>query len=138
MDGALDPAGAWQYGRLEVIIDGVWSTLVERRLRRETLGRRGAEAACRALGFATGGQLIVGESSPFPADGNARILDGDISCNGSELQLTDCDLSFREDPTGDYGTNAAVFPGTVALMCTTPSGALQKSGTNMWGMHSVT
>lgn len=121
MDGRSDPGGAWQYGRLEVIIKGVWSTIVDRRLRRESLGRRGAQVACRALGFATGGQLIVGESSPFPAPGTATSLDGDASCNGSEMRLTDCDLSFREDDGNDYG--AGVLAGTVALLCTTPSGA---------------
>lgn len=42
----LTPDGAWEYGRLEVLINGFWSIIDEGRFGKD-LGRRGALVACR-------------------------------------------------------------------------------------------
>ena len=117
--GSADAGGTWEYGRLEVLVDSVWSFINEVGTE---LGRRGAQVACRSLGYATGAQLLVGESSPFPAAEAAPELVRDIVCNGSEDSLADCRISV------DYSDFQSYFvrdpsPDAVALVCTTPSGA---------------
>ena len=88
-----------------------------------SLGRRGAQVACRSLGFATGAQLFAGKSSPLPAPLTAPWLITGIVCDGSETTLADCDIRIREDDfVVDYGID--VFSRSVALICTIPSGVL--------------
>ena len=120
--GSADAGGTWEYGRLEVLIDGVWSIIDELGT---DLGRRGAQVACRSLGYATGAQLLVGDSSPFPALESAPELIRDIVCDGSEDSLSDCRIGtdyydYRFSFVGES------VPDAVALICTTPSGALSE------------
>eukprot|EP00892_Ulva_mutabilis_P007291 jgi/Ulvmu1/4934/UM204_0006.1 len=121
-DGSADAGGSWEYGRLEVLINSVWS-LVDDRNRQ--FGRRSAQVACRTLGFAAGAQILAGDSSPFPAPSTAANLIRDITCDGTEATLSACDIDtfdssdyfyFYDYSGSDFVRRAA------ALVCTTPSG----------------
>ena len=117
--GSADAGGAWEYGILEVLINSVYSIVEERG---EDFGRRGAQVACRSLGFTAGAQLLAGRSSPLPAPSTSPQVVRDITCDGSEASLADCDIRTRDyDYSFDYGFD--VNPSSVALICTTPSGA---------------
>lgn len=85
------------------------------------LGRRGAQVACRSLGYSAGAQLLAGESSPFPAPGSAIQLVDQVTCDGTEESLGDCDLYMI-----DYNGQSTDFPASrsAALICLTPSGEL--------------
>lgn len=116
--GSADAGGAWEYGILEVLINSVYSIVEERG---EDFGRRGAQVACRSLGFTAGAQLLAGRSSPLPAPSTSPQVVRDITCDGSEASLADCDIRTRDyDYSFDYGFD--VNPSSVALICTTPSG----------------
>ena len=116
--GSADADGAWEYGIIEVLVGGVYSVIDGPR----SFGRRGAQVACRSLGFATGAQLIVGRSSPLPAPLTSPTLIDSITCDGSEASLADCDIRTRESESFyDYGFDVNIQ--SVALLCTTPSGA---------------
>ena len=120
VEGSADAGGGWEYGRLEIIIDGVWTTVGEGTIP-EDLGRRGAQVACRSLGYATGAQLLVGDSSPFPAPPGVPRLTSGIECIGSESNLGECEISFPDYYRFDYYGD--VRPNAVALLCNNPSGA---------------
>jgi len=117
--GSADAGGAWEYGRLEVLINSIWS-VVEEGFFSQDLGRRGAQVACRSLGFAAGAQLLVGQSSPFPASTGSLSLTNEITCDGSETSLADCDITIRDYDNFDYG--GALQQTAVALICSNPSG----------------
>lgn len=125
VDGNADPSGAWEYGLVEVLFTGVWSKLIERTSRDEALGRRGAQVACRSLGFATGAQLLIGDSSPFTAPKSPPNMINRITCEGSEDDLAACDINVVDYGFADYGE--APFTDAVALVCTTPSGMYTQS-----------
>lgn len=118
----------WKYGMLEIVFNGVWSILREGAFTGDALGRRGAQVACRSLGFDTGAQLLVGASSPFVAPMSTPDFIDRITCVGSEDGLAMCDIvvmAVESDfATGqqayDYGAN--VVTDAVTLICTTPSG----------------
>lgn len=94
VDGRVDTGGRWEYSRLEVNIDGVW-TIIGQRTLPEDLGRRGVQVACRSLGYATGAQLLVGDSSPFPGHpGSSRLTTG-IDCSGAESSLGECAIGIH-------------------------------------------
>lgn len=115
--GREDPGGAWAYGRLEVFDGDFFSSISEPNLN-QRLGRRGSQAACRSLGFATGVQILSGEGSGLPgADGSSDTL-GTIACLEDAATLADCTLI-------DYGGDVADAQGdsAVALLCHNPSGA---------------
>ena len=121
-DGSADAGGAWEYGRLEVLINGVYTILVDRGLI-SPIGRRGAQVACRSLGYATGAQLHVGNSSPLPGPPGSFTLSDRIVCNGSESSLSGCDIIFPDvDYSGDYSDG--VRPFAVNLICSGPSGVV--------------
>ena len=134
--GSTDPGGLWEYGRLEVLVNGLWTSVLESPTQFEDLGRRGALAACRSLGYAAGAQMLVGTSSPFPAPASIPRLLTDIVCDGTETSLTECDIYTVDDidadararifePDYDYRLDDKVGDyqiGAVALICTTPSG----------------
>lgn len=127
MDGSADDSGAWEYGRLEVLINSVWSILDEDFFAQD-LGRRGARVACRSLGFATGAQLLVGASSPFPAPkGSIRLTNG-ITCDGSEVSLADCDIIIPDYDLSDYSGTSQLS--AIALICSNPSGVPCTSPSN--------
>ena len=120
--GGADAGGAWEYGILEVLLSGFYSDL-ENGINR--FGRRGAQVACRSLGFATGAQLLAGQSSPLPTPATSLTLISDITCDGSETSLADCNFrTLTSEPNIDYGFDVDVNIQSVALLCTTPSGAL--------------
>lgn len=145
VEGRGDPDGAWEYGRLEVIVNGFWTVLKSPGASSLTLGRGGSQVACRMLGFSAGAQMMVGLSSPFPAPSSALQFITGVTCEGSEQQLSDCDVQIsdvnyafdaaghmsRPPYTYDYdfdydgyadGTILDVLPGAVSLICTSPSG----------------
>ena len=115
--GSADAGGTWEYGRLEVLIEGVWSIILE-----GDLGRRGAQVACRSLGYATGAQLLVGSISPFPAVESGPNLISSIICEGSEDSLSDCSITLDNEDHRNLFVGESV-PEAVAIICTTPSGA---------------
>lgn len=120
VDGNADPSGAWEYGLVEVLFTGVWSKLIERTSRDEALGRRGAQVACRSLGYATGAQLVIGDWLPFPATVGAPDFIRRITCDGFEEDLASCDIDVRDYAPYDYRQDLVL--GAATLICTTLSG----------------
>lgn len=118
LGGSAGARDSWEYGRLDVLVDGVWSIIDEFVT---DLGRRGAQDACRSLGYATGAQLLVGSFSPFPANASAPELIRSIICEGSEDSLSDCSITTDYEDYR-YPVVGESVPGTVALICATPSG----------------
>lgn len=114
--GSSDPDGAWAYGRLEVFDGTFFSSVSESRFSQD-LGRRGAQVACRSLGFNTGAQILAGTLSALP--GNAGVVNtiSNIACNGDEANLGECE--FLSDYDRDYGT--IEVDGAVALVCSNPA-----------------
>ena len=121
MGGRVGPGGLWEYGRVELVIDGVWTVLADRFRRSEDIGRQGAQVLCRSLGYGTGAKIVVGRFSPFPAPLAVPDAFPAFSCNGTELALSDCDVSFPR-VSNDYG--AEFIDRTVGVLCTTPSGVV--------------
>lgn len=130
VDGDADPGGAWQYGRLERF-DGETFVLVANSNRNQGLGRRGSIVACRTLGFATGGQALAGGTSALP-DLKARDADVgniEISCNGNETSLVDCEL--KPGSGIDYNYEEVVEENAVALLCYNPSGMAMRTSMSL-------
>ena len=117
--GSADAGGAWEYGRLEVLINSVYAIVGERSFG-VVIGRRGAQVACRSLGYAAGAQLLVGRSSPFPGSPGSFRLAGSIVCDGSEASLSDCDIRIV-----DFRSDDDVMPFATAVICTNPSGKVR-------------
>eukprot|EP00892_Ulva_mutabilis_P012491 jgi/Ulvmu1/9614/UM054_0044.1 len=119
--GSVDTGGAWAYGRLEVQDRGFFSGLVENPARSQGLGRRGAAAACRSLGFTAGGQLIAGaEASALPGRANLTTSISRVFCGtGEEQSLAECGVVRDAGPFADYET---LVDGAVAVLCAAPSG----------------
>lgn len=118
--GRADPGGAWEYGRLEVIVNGVFSTVLDGF---RVLVRRGASVACRSLGYVTGAQFLAGGASAFPAPGNASVLIRAIICEGSEASLADCDIDTDFEGISFNLEDVESITQAAALICATPSGA---------------
>ena len=124
--GRADPGGAWEYGRLQVfrgsnyagaangVFGGFFSAL--------TIGRREAHVACRSLGYETGVVLRSGALSGLPGDDNTLFDTEAIGCSGLEQSLGDC----TTDTMGTliYDDDVRTDSGSVALLCSTTSGAL--------------
>ena len=54
-------------------------------------GRRGAQAACRTLGFSTGAQMLSGASLALPGIHDTFSTDV-LICQGDEATLGDCEF----------------------------------------------
>ena len=123
--GEADPGGAWAYGRLEVF-DGLTFVTVSDTRGRQELGRRGAQVACRTLGFATGGQALAGAQSALPllkgAGRDGAV--GAILCEGDEQVLADCPVDGYEYEYDNYAR--FLEDKAVALVCYNPSGATHR------------
>lgn len=115
--GSADADGAWAYGRLEVFDGSFFSSVKDSGSL--GVGRRGAQVACRSLGFAAGAQIVSGEFSALPGDTAAVDTVSRISCHGDEPTLAACEIIQSSDYGFDYGSEDA----TVALICSNPSGA---------------
>ena len=121
--GRADPQGQWEYGRLEVLINGVWIPLDDQTTA-DNLGRRGVQVACRTLGYATGAQLLAGADSALPTLSTEGITRIQIECGGGEDTLTDCEVFDRRDDFSYFNPgNAGQIVDDIALVCTNPSGA---------------
>lgn len=117
--GSADPVGTWEYGRLEIVFGGFWTTLSENN--DQALGRRGAEVACRSLGYAAGAQMYAGNASPLRGDGVDARAAGALACTGEEETLAECDgFSTRRGPFEDASIRGGIYD--VVVMCTNPSG----------------
>eukprot|EP00892_Ulva_mutabilis_P004962 jgi/Ulvmu1/2838/UM144_0002.1 len=116
--GAADPAGTWEYGRVQVF-DGTFFLRVVDDGSFEQFGRRDAQVACRSLGFASGAQMMSGVFSGLPGKDNVIGASKQFACNGDEDSLADCggEATFFQD----YG-DAAEGSEAVALICSTPTG----------------
>ena len=119
--GRADPGGAWAYGRLEVFDRFGYISIISSSSLFGTasgLGRNAAAVACRSLGFEAGAEITAGSTSALPGPtGDIQPITS-ITCVGDEATLGDCDISsgyFR-----DYGDTDG---NTVAVLCSTPSGA---------------
>ena len=120
--GRSDPDGAWAYGRLEVFDGSFFSSISETQFSEE-LGRRGAQVACRSLGFASGAQILSSTLSALPGEAGEVNTLGIIACLGDEANLGECE--FQSDYSTDYGSS--LEDGAVALVCSNPSGAAPPS-----------
>lgn len=120
MGGSADPGGSWEYGRVELLIDGVWTVIRDRFQPSEDIGRQGAQVLCRSLGYSTGAKIVAGRYSPFLAPPAVPGVFLEFSCTGTESRLSDCDASFPS-VSNDYGIEFS-FVRTVGVLCTTPSG----------------
>lgn len=116
VSGKADPGGAWAYGRLEVHDGSSFTTIFDSSAQ---FGRRAAEVACRSLGFASGAQLLSGESSALPGGDGMGDTISRVECDGSEDTLADCDIA----PGSFYSNYGDADDSSVALVCSTPSGA---------------
>ena len=108
----------WEYGRLEFRDRGVFVRLQDV-IFTDSLGRRGAQVACRQLGYAAGAEVITGDNSALPGPAGATRAVSSIVCEGDEEQLGDCEV-FRESAFSFCSTADAC---NVALVCSNPSGA---------------
>ena len=119
--GSADVSGQWEYGRLEVLIDGFWTALDEQ-TSADNFGRRGAQVACETLGYATGAQLLAGAASALPSFSYEPALRRSADCDGSEDSFSDCSLDYD----GYFRVQGNVDGSSVddvALVCVNPSGA---------------
>eukprot|EP00892_Ulva_mutabilis_P004969 jgi/Ulvmu1/2844/UM144_0009.1 len=126
--GGEDPAGAWAYGQIELFDGDVFTPLSEvTEGGSQVLGRGSVEVACRSLGFATGAQIVIGDSSALPADFEEDIAAetvGQIICRGDEDSLADCPTTGGEPRANFRFSGAVVGDSVIALVCTTPSGCV--------------
>ena len=73
--------------------------------------------ACRSLGFETGAQIVAVGGSGLPIeDGAAKTIES-IACQGDEMSLSECRMSFSQ-VIALFGDLA------VALVCSSASGAV--------------
>ena len=130
--GRADPRGDWGYGVLQVLVSGAWSIIEDSPfVQGVQFGRRGAQVACRSLGYTTGAQILAGRSSPLQTLDTDIVAVKSISCDGSEDTLGDCGLEYTNAYLSDYGyeyfdrESTGINEGTtsVVLVCVTPSGA---------------
>lgn len=120
----MDPQGRWEYGRLELLINGFWVPLDDQTLF-DNVGRRGAELACKTLGYATGAQLLAGSASALPSFSTERPARRSLGCGGTEDIIADCDVYYVDVYSYQYGFGQQVDD--VALVCTNPSGPVPLS-----------
>lgn len=118
--GSGDPAGAWEYGRLEVLAGGFWSAVRED-FRDQAVGRREAEVACRSLGYDGGAQLLVGHSSPFAvlSGSSGLVLVSEVECTGTEASLAECRIDSMANHEASQNDQRVV-----SLVCANTSGAI--------------
>lgn len=135
VQGQADPGGVWEYGRLEVVRDGVWTSLVEWRADRN-FGEAEAHVACQTLGYTTGAQLLAGCSSPFVAPKTAFIDPRiGITCNGTETLFSECEFaddmqydmyyecgSYEDLRYYDDAPDVVLRVITTSVVCSNPSG----------------
>ena len=80
-DSRADPEGQWEYGRLEVIRQGVWTNI-------RALGTpESASLACQAFGYEGGAPLQL---SPGTLGANIPTGRSSIACNDTDVSLSDC------------------------------------------------
>ncbi|KAL4436061.1 hypothetical protein ABPG77_005509 [Micractinium sp. CCAP 211/92] len=81
MDGNL--ATQEQYGRLEILVNGSWSTICNR-----GFDSVNASIACRQLGLGTSGRALAG--TPFGQGTGLLIALNKVECTGEEQALQQC------------------------------------------------
>lgn len=110
--GREDVAGAWAYGQLKVFDGNIFSSISDNVLD-ENFGRRGAQVACRSLGFSAGAQF----DSLLPITDTSAVRRLSVQCRGDEVSLSDCEIdSFPPDSIFGSGSN------DIVLLCSNPSG----------------
>ncbi|XP_045190589.2 deleted in malignant brain tumors 1 protein-like isoform X4 [Mercenaria mercenaria] len=72
-------------GRLEVYNDGQWGTVCD-----DFFDNDAAKVVCRMLDFPGDMNLAQKYSGAHYGEGSLPMLPVDVSCNGSELRITDC------------------------------------------------
>ncbi|XP_025112753.1 deleted in malignant brain tumors 1 protein-like [Pomacea canaliculata] len=102
-------------GRVEVMVDGVWSTVCD-----DNWDSREATVVCRSLGLSGGTAYSLarfGQGNP-----SWPILVDDTECTGSEASLGDCYFVTGSNVNCDHGEDASVVCGPApAAGQTTPA-----------------
>ena len=131
--GNAAPGGEWEYGRVEVLVDALWSAIDDNDYFGDIFGRDEAQVTCRELGFAAGAQLLAGEASALPPPSALPVAVERVQCVGSEATLAECELRMvaEVDDTLRVPSRLTIANGDVAVLCTTPSGASPLSFT-LW------
>lgn len=117
MGGQSASDGSWAYGTLQVSDGSVFSAIADT-VNVRLFGRSAAAVACRSLGFTTGAQLVSGIFSAIPFDGGPVDTMDEITCQGDELTLADCDTEATR-AINYYSSNEDL---AVALICSTITG----------------
>jgi hypothetical protein len=104
------------YGRLEVLNKGFWSSVA---YRYDTLGLLGITVACRSLGFAGGADVSAGgrysQQGALPGGDNLQQQIRSIRCNGTETELSECEVNFT--PSGPYDYYDEDHDEDVSVIC---------------------
>ncbi|XP_078660616.1 neurotrypsin-like isoform X2 [Branchiostoma floridae x Branchiostoma belcheri] len=95
-------------GRVEVFLDGRWGTVCD-----DSWDERDAQVVCRQLGF--GGDVRAWSRAHF-GQGTDPILMDEVSCQGTEATLADCERAAEDRMdcrhTEDAGVTCGVQEGT--------------------------
>lgn len=113
--GREDVGGAWAYGQLKVFDGNIFSSISENVLD-ENFGRRGAQVACRSLGFSAGAQFYSRADSLLPITDTSAVRQLRVQCRGDEVSLSDCEIDTAPDSILGSGSN------DIVLLCSNPSG----------------
>eukprot|EP00892_Ulva_mutabilis_P007854 jgi/Ulvmu1/5440/UM223_0001.1 len=124
--GQEDPDGAWAYGMLKVYDGNIFSTVSDN-IFDENFGRRGAQVACRSLGFATGAQFYSRTRPIIPNTDRSATRRLRVQCRGDEASLADCDITSFPAFFDNDASNSA------AIICSTPSSCTPDSAESSQG-----
>ena len=97
MSGPLSSKGT---GRVEVFYNGKWGTICDR-----GWNINAAKVVCRELGYTYGIRSLPGR---FVQDGSGQIWLSEVSCTGSEQNLSSCLHSGWANNSCDHRDDAGV------------------------------
>jgi len=75
-------------GRVEILHNGIWGTVCD-----DSFGAEEALVVCRSLGYSGGSTEGNSNNHPF-GPGSGQIWVRNVNCNGDELSLELCDITW--------------------------------------------